>query len=441
MNFGCGPVRFERWVDSHVVPFEMSDGHGETQRAVLSVTTDVTGRKQLEEQLRQAQQMEAVGRLAAGVAHDFNNLLTAISGFTEFVLLTLDETDSRRADLNEVRKASAKATALTRQLLAFSRRQILQTKVLDLNALVTDIEKLLHRTIGEDIELVMVFDPALEPVRADPSQLEQVVLNLAVNARDAMPNGGTLRFMTEMVDVDVLDTQRRVLMPPGRYVRLTISDTGMGISLEVQRHIFEPFFTTKERNRGTGLGLAMVDGFVQQSGGYVGVTSQVGRGTSFEIYLPAVHEAVELLVQVEESEALIGGDETVLLAEDDAAVRRLATMALRKYGYTVLEARDGEEALQLARSDRHREINLLITDVVMPGLSGRELAVQLATERPDMRVLYTSGYAEAVTMRTGLEHGVPLLAKPFLPNELLRRVRESLDSPPALPLEETLSLP
>jgi two-component system, cell cycle sensor histidine kinase and response regulator CckA len=329
------------------------------------------------------------------------------------------------------------AATLTRQLLAFSRRQILQTKVVDLNTLVRDVQKLLRRTIGEDIELVMTFDPALEPVRADPSQLEQVVLNLAVNARDAMPKGGSLRFVTEMIDVDAVERQRRAPVPVGRYVRLTIADTGFGISPEIQQHIFEPFFTTKDRHKGTGLGLATVYGIVKQSGGYISVTSQLGVGTSFEIHLPVVHEAVEPLVRVEESKLFTGGDETVLLAEDDGAVRRLASIALRQYGYTVLEARDGEEALQLARSDRNRDIHLLITDVVMPGVSGRDLALQLAAERPNMRVLYTSGYAEAVTMRAGLAHGVPLLAKPFLPNELLRRVRESLDSPDS---PEALSL-
>jgi two-component system cell cycle sensor histidine kinase/response regulator CckA len=418
----------ERWVDSHAVPFETSMNGSDTERAVLSVSSDVTERKRLEEQLRRAQQMEAVGQLAGGIAHDFNNLLTAISGFTEFVLLTLDEADSRRADLIEVRKASARAASLTRRLLAFSRRQILQTKVFDLNSLVSDIQKLLNRTIGEDIELILAFDPALEPVRADPSQLEQVVLNLAVNARDAMPKGGQLRFVTEMVDIDKVAAERRAPMPPGRYVRLTITDTGTGMSPEIQQHMFEPFFTTKDRNKGTGLGLATVHGIVEQSGGYVSVTSRVGLGTSFEIYLPPVQEAVQPLTRLEESASLTGGTETVLLAEDDGAVRRLAGIVLRHHGYTVLEARDGEEALQVARSDRRREIHLLVTDVVMPGLSGRDLALQLAADRPEMRVLYTSGYVEAITMRAGLERGMTLLAKPFLPNDLVQRVRETLDS-------------
>jgi two-component system, cell cycle sensor histidine kinase and response regulator CckA len=419
----------ERWVDSRAVSFKMATDGSVPHRAVLSVTSDITERKQLEAQLWGAQQMEAVGRLAGGIAHDFNNLLTAIGGFTELVLLTFDETDRRRGDLLEVQKGAKRAASLTHQLLAFSRRQILQPKVLDLNALVGDIEKLLHRTIGEDIELNLNLDPMLEPLRADPSQLEQVVVNLAVNARDAMPKGGQLRFVTEMVDVDHEAAQRRAPMPPGRYVRLTITDTGTGIPPEIRQHIFEPFFTTKERDKGTGLGLATVYGIVKQSGGFVSVTSQLGFGSSFEIYFPPVHEAVEEFVRVEQPASVTGGSETILIAEDDGAVRRLASVTLRQYGYTVLEARDGEHALQLARSDRHRDIHLLITDVVMPGLSGHELASQFATERPGMRVVYTSGYAEPITMRTGVDRDVPLLAKPFLLNDLVRLVRESLDSP------------
>ena len=418
----------ERWADSHLVPFEMPTDERDTQLNVLGVTSDITERKHLEAQLRQAQKMEAVGLLAGGIAHDFNNLVTVINGFTEFALLTPQDTDEqRRADLIEVQKAAARAAALTRQLLAFSRRQILQTRVIDMNALVSDIQTLLHRTLGEDVELVLDLDPALEPVRADPSQLEQVLLNLAVNARDAMPKGGQLRFLTEMVDVDQAALKRRPPMLMGRYVRLTVTDTGSGMSPEVQQHIFEPFFTTKERHKGTGLGLATVYGIVKQSSGFVWVTSQVGLGTSFEIYLPAVHEAVEPLVRVERSGVVRGGTETILLVEDDGGVRRLACVTLRHHGYTVLEARDGEEALQIARGARHRDIHLLITDVVMPGVSGRDLALQLAAERPEMRVLYMSGYAEAVIMRAGLESGTPLLAKPFLPNELVLRVRETCD--------------
>ncbi len=402
----------------------------ESNQVVRMVGTaqDITERKGLETQLRAAQQMEAVGRLAGGIAHDFNNLITAISGFTEMVQSTLDETDPRREDLLEVQKAASRAASLTAQLLAFGRRQFLQPKVLDLNALVGDIEKLLRRIIGEDIELVLSFDEALEPVRADPGQLEQVVVNIAVNARDAMPKGGQLRFVTDMVDVDETAAQARGPMAPGRYVRLIITDTGGGMPPEIQQHIFEPFFTTKALNKGTGLGLATVYGIVQQSGGYVRATSQPGLGTSFEICLPAVKEAVEVPVPAGDIAAIKGGTETVLLAEDDDAVRRLASVALRQYGYTVLEASDGEAALRVARSDRRRTIHLLITDVVMPGLSGSELALQLADERPDMRVLYTSGYAEDITMRAGLARGVTLLAKPFVSCDIVRRVRETLDS-------------
>jgi CheY-like chemotaxis protein len=277
----------------------------------------------------------------------------------------------------------------------------------------------------------MQFDPALEAVRADPSQLEQVVLNLAVNARDAMPNGGQLRFVTAMVDVDEVAAQRCVPMSPGRYVVLTVTDTGTGMSAEIQQHVFEPFFTTKERNKGTGLGLATVYGIVKQSGGFVWMTSQVGVGTSFDVYFPAVDEPVDERVPVERPRSVTGGTETVLLAEDDGAVRQLVSIALRQYGYTVVEARDGEDALRLARSDRHRVIHLLITDIVMPGLSGPELAARLAKERPEIRVLYTSGYAETITMRDGVDRRTPVLSKPFLPNDLVRLVRERLDEGPA----------
>jgi PAS domain S-box-containing protein len=393
------------------------------------ISLDVTERRSLEAQLRQANKMEAVGQLAGGIAHDFNNLLTAISGFTEIVLETLEHDDTRREDLFEVRNAAAKAAALTRQLLAFSRRQILQPKVIDVNALVDGIEKLLRRTIGEDIALVRMFDRNLAPVRADPGQLEQVLLNLAVNARDAMPRGGELRFVTEMVDVDRAMARTRAPITPGRYVRLTVRDTGVGMSPEVQSHIFEPFFTTKGPHKGTGLGLATVYGIVKQSDGFVWVTSRVDAGTSFEIYLPPTQEAVEAHLHADGSASASRGSETILLAEDDGSVRQLARLTLANYGYTVLEARDGEEALRIARSDRQRDIHLLVTDVVMPGLSGRDVAGQLLQERPGLRVLYTSGYAEPLIAHAEVEGGLPLLPKPFLPRDLLRRVREALDAP------------
>ena len=293
-------------------------------RTVTVVARDVTERKALAVQLRQGQKMEAIGRLAGGIAHDFNNLLTAIGGYNSFVLQSLDETDSRRADLLEVQKAADRAAALTRQLLAFSRRQVLQFKVLDVNGLVADVQKLLRRTIPENIDLVLDLDLVLEPVRADPGQLEQVVLNLAVNARDAMPHGGQLRFVNTTVDVGEAWARRHPPMPPGRYVRLVMSDTGMGMPPETQARIFEPFFTTKERGKGTGLGLATVYGIVKQSGGFIWVDSEVGRGTTFEVYLPVVQEPIDQPVQIEPVPEITGGSETILLAEDDGAVRRLA---------------------------------------------------------------------------------------------------------------------
>jgi two-component system, cell cycle sensor histidine kinase and response regulator CckA len=401
------------------------DDAGVPQRGA-GVSIDITERRSLEEQLRQSQKMEAIGLLAGGIAHDFNNLLTAIGGYTELVLATLDDNDARREDLNEVAKASKRAAALTRHLLAVSRRQILHSTVLDVNAMVVDVQNLLRRTIPENIDLRLELSPVLDPVRADRGQLEQVVLNLAINAGDAMPLGGRLRLATDTVDVDDAWASRHAPMPVGRYVRLTVSDTGVGMTQQTQAHIFEPFFTTKERGKGTGLGLAMVYGIVKQSDGFIWVESQVGRGTTFEIYLPTVHEPDERPVHVAPAVDIGGGSQTILLAEDDGAVRRLARDVLADHGYTVLDARDGDEALAIARRYSNA-IHLLIADVVMPGLSGRDLAARLTLERPDVRVLYTSGYTETVMTRAGFEHGLTLLAKPFLPNDLLRKVRETFE--------------
>jgi two-component system, cell cycle sensor histidine kinase and response regulator CckA len=420
-----GPSGEERWVDSHVVPFDASTDTGEAQPAVLSVTSDVTERKHLEDQLRQSHKMEAIGLLAGGIAHDFNNLLTAIGGFTELVLQTFDDRDARRGDLQEVANAAQRAAALTRQLLAVSRRQILEPSVLDLNGMVADVQKLLRRTIPENIDLQLDLCPVLDPVRADRGQIEQVVLNLAINAGDAMPQGGELRVATETVDIDEAWAHRHPPMPAGRYVRLAVSDTGTGMTQETQAHIFEPFFTTKERGKGTGLGLATVYGIVKQSDGFIWVSSQAGRGTTFEIYLPVVHEAAEPPVQIAPAADVGGGSQTILLAEDDGAVRRLARDILANQGYKVLDARDGDEALAIARRYPN-VIHLLLTDVVMPGLSGRDLAVRLTVERPNVRVVYTSGYTENVMMRSGFENGLTLLATPFLAADLLRKVKETL---------------
>jgi two-component system cell cycle sensor histidine kinase/response regulator CckA len=414
----------ERWTNAHAVPFDTLTDDGERQRAVLSVVSDITARKRLEDQLRQSQKMEAIGMLAGGIAHDFNNLLTAIGGYTEMVLETLDDTDWRRRDLREVTKAAHRAAALTRQLLAVSRRQILQPTVLDVNGMVGDIQNLLRRTVPENIDLQLVLGP-VDPVRADRGQLEQVVLNLVINAGDAMPQGGRLRLATASVDVDHVWAQRHASMTAGRYVRLTVSDTGVGMTPETKARIFEPFFTTKERGKGTGLGLATVYGIVKQSEGFIWVNSEVDRGTTFDVYLPAVREPIPLPVQHPAVLEIKGGTQTILLAEDDGAVRRLARDVLTNRGYTVLDARDGDEALDIARR-YEGPIHLLIADVVMPGLSGRDLAERLNLERPGIPVLYTSGYTENLMLRAGFEQGLTLLAKPFLPVDLLRKVDEML---------------
>jgi signal transduction histidine kinase/CheY-like chemotaxis protein len=416
----------ERWVDARSVPFETTDASG-PQRCVLSVASDITERRQLEAQLRGAQQMEAVGRLAGGIAHDFNNLLTGMGGFTELVWMSLPEDDPRRDDLSEVQKGCQRAAALTRQLLALSRRQSLEPRVLDVNALIAGIEKLLRRTIREDIDIVMTLNP-VEPVRVDPVQFEQVLLNLALNARDAMPAGGQLRFVTESVVVDETLARRYRPMRMGRYARITVTDSGTGMDAETQAHVFEPFFTTKPAGKGTGLGLATVYGTVKQSGGFIWLDSREGHGTSVAIYLPTVDAIVEQPHGGSgDRGAVTGGSEIILLVEDDGAVRRLTSHTLRHHGYTVLDARDGEHALDV--SERHRGvINLLVTDVVMPGLTGPALAHRLVSQRPDMRVLYTSGYADGVTAHAGAPRDrVPLLSKPFLPADLLRRVRGILD--------------
>lgn len=385
------------------------------------ISIDITEKRVLEAQLRQSQKMEAVGMLTGGIAHDFNNLLTAIGGYTEMVLETLAEGDKRRDDLQEVAKAAHRAAALTRQLLAVSRRQVLQPTVLDVNGMVADVHKLLRRTIPENIELVLELSQTVATVRADRGQLEQVLLNLAINAGDAMPKGGRLRLATATVEVDASWANRHKPMPASRYVCLTVSDTGAGMTPEIQTHIFEPFFTTKARGKGTGLGLATVYGIVKQSNGFIWLESEVGRGTTFEIYLPVVSERVPSKAQVPPVAEIQGGTQTILIAEDDGAVRRLARDVLASHGYTVLSARDGDEALAVARAYRGR-IDLLIADVVMPGLAGRELASQLVRVVPGVRVLYTSGYSAHLMARAGFAEGLPLLPKPFLPADLLRKV-------------------
>ena len=383
-----------------------------------------------EERLRQAQKMEAVGRLAGGVAHDFNNLLTVITSYSALLLEDLGSDDPKRDDVDQIRKAAEGAAALTRQLLAFSRQQVLQPKALDLKATVAGTEKLLKRLIGEDIQLTTVLARDLGVVKADPGQIEQIIINLAVNARDAMPTGGRLTIEAANVDMDEAYVRGHAPASPGRYVMLALSDTGIGMDEQTKARIFEPFFTTKEPGKGTGLGLATVYGIVKQSGGFIWVYSEPGRGTSFKVYLPRVDEPAEVAAAATATAEPRGGTETVLVVEDAASVRMVTRQVLERFGYVVLEAPNGETALRLA-AKHHGPIHLLLTDVVMPGLSGRQLAGQLAELRPDMKVLYASGYADHAIVHHGiLESGIAYLQKPFTPETLGRRVRQVLDSLP-----------
>ncbi|MGB0012711.1 MAG: ATP-binding protein [Candidatus Sulfotelmatobacter sp.] len=392
---------------------------------------DVTERRALEQQLQQSQKMEAIGRLAGGIAHDFNNLLMVISGYSEFLLDRLGPDPALRGPAQEIAGASQRASSLTRQLLAFSRKQMLAPKILDLNGVVTENLKMLTRVIGEDIDLVMVPAPSLGAVRADAGQIDQVIMNLAVNARDAMPSGGKLTIETSNVSLDEEYARFHAPLRPGDYVMLAISDTGLGMDSETQSHIFEPFFTTKGP-KGTGLGLSTVYGIVKQSGGYIWVNSEPGKGTSFKIYLPRIAERAEpaQVVASNESAFTEPGTETILLAEDEANLRYLARQFLEKQGYKVIEAADGAVAMQIAVA-HEGVIHLLLTDVIMPGMNGRELAQRISEIRPQTKVLYMSGYTENVIGHNGtLDAGVRLLQKPFTLRDLKSKVREVLDSTP-----------
>jgi PAS domain S-box-containing protein len=395
---------------------------------VVVNSRDISERRQLEEQLRQSQKMEAVGRLAGGVAHDFNNLLTAISGYSELMLRRLRHGDPLRHNAEEINKAGSRAASLTSQLLAFSRKQVLQPKVLDLNMVVADMDKMLRRLIGENIELVTMLEPELWSIKADPGQIQQVILNLAVNARDAMPEVGRLTIETANIELDGENARWNVGVHPGRYVMLAVNDTGCGMDTQTRERVFEPFFTTKDVGKGTGLGLSTVYGIVKQSGGYIWVYSEPEKGTTFKIYLPCIEEMADAAPARHDAVEMPQGMETVLLVEDEALVRRLAARVLREQGYTVIEAADGEEALRVAQSHAEMEIHLLLTDVVMPRMSGREVAEHLLRMRPRIRVLYTSGYTENSIVHHGvMEDGVAFLQKPFKPDALARKVREVLD--------------
>jgi PAS domain S-box-containing protein len=391
------------------------------------IVEDVTERQLLEAQFRQAQKMESVGRLAGGIAHDFNNVLTAIFGYADLVLEELPPASAARQDVDEIRKAAERAAALTRQLLAFSRQQVLAPVVVSVNALVSDIDKMLQRLVKADVQLRLALAPDAGNLRADPGQLQQVLMNLVVNARDAMPTGGKLLIETSSTELTEQYTELHQAVVPGSYVLLAVSDTGIGMDAETKARIFEPFFTTKEKGHGTGLGLATVYGIVKQSDGYVWVYSEPGRGTTFKLYFPRVGERAEALPSPREA-ARLTGTETILLAEDDAMVRPLAKGLLDKLGYTVLEADNAERALAVARAHAG-PIHLLVTDVVMPGASGRELARRLAETRPETQVLYVSGYTDDAIVHHGmLEPGLHFLQKPFTPATLARKVREVLDT-------------
>jgi signal transduction histidine kinase len=381
--------------------------------------------RRTEAQLRQAQKMEAVGRLAGGIAHDFNNLLTTILGTSDLLLEELPKEKRWREDVEEIRKAGDRAASLTRQLLAFSRKQVTEATTINLNDTVGSVGSMLRRLIGEDIELVTRLDPGLGMIRADPGQVEQVLMNLAVNSRDAMPSGGVLIIETANARLDG-DRDLTAGIPAGQYVMLAVSDNGVGMDAETQSHIFEPFFTTKEQGKGTGLGLATVYGIVRQSGGYVSVYSEPGVGATFKIYLPAVEDVpTAQLVPVASPR---GGTETILVAEDEPAVRNLARRILESHGYEVIVASDAEEAITMSRGFDGR-IHLLLTDVIMPGMSGPQLADRISSERSDARVLFMSGYTDTAISHHGvLEPGIWYLQKPFSPVGLAEKVREVLDS-------------
>jgi two-component system, cell cycle sensor histidine kinase and response regulator CckA len=392
----------------------------------VSFVVDISERKQLERQLRQAQKMEAVGQLAGGIAHDFNNLLGVIIGYSEIFEERLGPHHPLLPKAEQIKKAGLRAASLTRQLLAFSRKQVLDPKVLGLNAVVADTLKMLQRLIGEDIELITIQEPELGLVKADQGQIEQVIMNLAVNARDAMPKGGRLTIVTGNAELDETYARQHPAATPGSYVMLSVGDTGCGMDPETQTHIFEPFFTTKELGKGTGLGLATVYGVVKQSGGYVWVYSEVGRGSTFKIYLPRVGEGVTATRPSTADHENLRGWETVLLVEDAQPLRELARELLEDSGYTVLEAKGGAEAIEIAQQHQGA-IHLLMTDVVMPGMDGPKVAECVSRICTGIKVLYASGYTDDAIVHHGvLDSGVALLQKPFTRESLTRKVREAL---------------
>jgi two-component system, cell cycle sensor histidine kinase and response regulator CckA len=398
-------------------------------RRALEETDAQKQRRHLEEQLRQSQKMEAIGRLAGGIAHDFNNLLTAIIGYSQLLLSRLPEGDPpMKSELEEIEKAGKRAASLTSQLLSFSRKQVLQPEVLDLRTVISELARMLTRVIGEDINLINIPGPRSACVRADPGQIEQIIMNLVVNARDAMPRGGNLTIETSVIELDGRSLDGGPILAPGPYVLLSVTDTGFGIDKETQARIFEPFFTTKPAGKGTGLGLSTVYGIVRQSGGDVLVCSKPSQGTTFKIYLPQVDDSIN---STQEPAVRIGPhdrSETILLVEDEEIVRKLAREVLKTQGYTVLEACDGDEAMTICQQ-QGETIDLMLTDVVMPRLGGRELARRALSLRPEMKVICMSGYTDDVILQNGSKDAsIAFLPKPFTPIALARKVREVLDS-------------
>ncbi|MCC6860858.1 MAG: response regulator [Bryobacterales bacterium] len=424
-------LRRHRKKDGTVINVEVTTHEltfmGRKARLVLAI--DVTERIRLEEQLRHSQKMEAVGRLAGGVAHDFNNLLTVITGYGQMLLSRFPPDDPMHADMEEILNAANRAAILTGQLLAFSRRRVTEPRILDLNHVVENMDKMLRRLIGEDIRLESKLDPDLALVKVDPGQLEQVIMNLVVNARDAMPNGGSIFIETANVELDAEYARTHLGVHAGVYAMLAVTDTGRGMGPETMNHLFEPFFTTKAPGKGTGLGLSTVYGIVKQAGGDIWVYSEPGKGTTFKIYLPRVEEGAEAGRPKAPSVARARGTESVLVVEDDPEVRTMIGRILTQQGYRVLEAADGAAALNLAREQRE-PIHLLLTDVIMSDLSGRALAKLLAADRPDLKVLFMSGYTGSAAVQIGeLDPGVQFIQKPFRPDALSRKIREVLDAP------------
>jgi two-component system, cell cycle sensor histidine kinase and response regulator CckA len=414
-----------RWLTLESTASVVRNRDGAVEKLVI-VNRDITERKQLEEQLYRSQKLEAIGRLSGGVAHDFNNLLGLMIGYSEALQDRIPPDDPYREAVDEIQNAGKRAAALTQQLLAFSRKQVLEPRILSVNTIIQDIEKMLRRLLGEDIEMQLVLSPNTCSVKADRSQIEQVILNLVVNARDAMPDGGKLIIETGNWKLDRSTVLRHPYVIPGPYAMLKVTDTGCGMDAELQSHIFEPFFTTKEKGKGTGLGLATAYGVIKQSGGYIWVDSEVGKGTTFRIYLPEVSAAAETVHEVKATPRIAPERRTILLVEDERSLRKLTRKTLSDAGHKVFEASDASAALEVSRKTKDG-IDLLLTDVIMPGMSGKKLADVLVAERPGIGVLYMSGYTDGEIATHGiLEEGTAILRKPFTRDELMRRVEDAL---------------